>query len=312
MPPPKELEVVGIEASERHTGIPLKDSNALVRALTAYSMGATQESDVTSQLLLNEIEDRMGRTFRNFAQSSMPSYEPGDIVEQILNEAIPIVNSQGRWQRYYDYGAMGSTFLHTEVGIDRLPDFDDGYLLKLRTLRGSGGQDRAEKDLAKFLEVDRGLEYKGVQIQLKPDGTYCDIDFDKVAGRLQSLCADLHSTADVNYPLTGAQMLNTIASRNLNHGWSFRLGIQDGVGIAVSVDGTYKRENWQVEGGHLRAPLEEGFERQGVLLTPSISIGIQRSEQNRWLGIPAVTHEMKDTMDQLSNRVVAAFQPVTQ
>ncbi len=332
-----ELKITGVKTSEYRSGIPLQGWENVESALKLFESGAARKSNGVLQHEVKAYGDAYGELGTALFLLGN-SQGRGSFVDKLLKEAKPSVQNRGQWKRHYDYDGPGR-FHKTSVEIEALPNLEDGYLLGLNA--AYVGKE-VEDGLAETLGIEQGLQWKSVNIELKPVGTYFRIDFDAVAERLQPLYTELDPAPTSEHrgfrqrlvevvrgkqptekpALTGEAIVRTLLATDEYTSGSnpFVLGIKDGVEVSLNLgrvgdrfnwrNGNKSEELWKAEGAVLSGPLAESYSDKGGLETPSLTVSIKPYSEDRYDRSPAIDPEMKATMNGLAEKAVAVFQPI--
>lgn len=333
-----EMKIAGVNITEYRSGIPLSGFDSVASALHTFSTGRSGSSRATKDDLEGNVARMGGAMGMGIFLLATAGQDRSTFVERMLQEAQPAVNGNGRWSRHYDYDGQG-VFHKTTVELTKLPEQEDAYLLGLNA--AYVGKE-VEDGLAETLGVEQGLQWKGVNVVLEPEGSNFRIDFDQVADRLQDIYAELEPaptpeprgfrqrlveavrktpTENERLPLTGEriiqELLTTDGHRDSN---SVVLGIKDGVEVSVGLGrvgdrfnwkgGNRDEELWRAEGTVLTGPLAESYERDGQLEAPSVSFSVKRYSEDRYDRLPAIDPAMKTTMNELASKIAASFTSV--
>lgn len=309
-----ELQITGVEISEYHSGIPLQGWESVSNALDIYSTGRSRSSRATR----NDLE-------KNAVQQGGPmglflvmatTGDRSSFVQEMLKEAEAGVKSRGSWQRHYDYDGQG-VFHKTTIEIQRLAELKDGYLVGLNA--AYVGKE-VEDGLAETLGVEQGLQWKSVNVGLTPDGDQFRIDFAQVVNRLQPVLADL-SQPKGRERISGLEVANYFMSTNewRKQATNYILGVKDGIEVTLDLGRVERRfeyrngdvvaDNWRQEGPILSGLLDRDYEDETKFVPPSFVVSMHRFSEERYNRLPAVDPKMKATMNDLAERVAAAFKP---
>lgn len=330
--PNRELGVTGVEITEYRSGIPLSGFESVATALHTFASGRSRKARATQEDIEGHVSRDHGAMGLGLYLLSTAKVDRNSFVNEMLQEAEPAVKGRGCWSRHYDYDGMGTSFFKTSVEMTRLPDQEDGYLLGLNAAYVGK---KIEDGLAETLGVEQGLQWKGVNVVLRPEGQQFRIDFDQIAQRLQSLYRELQSVPEPRNirqrlaeavrgkgerpALTGEAILRTMLATDRYGGDAnpFVLGVEDGVEVSLNLgrvgdrfdrrNGNREQELWRVEGTELTGSLAESYEKQGELEPPSISFSIKRYSEDKYDRLPAIDPQMKAKMNELASKVSAAF-----
>lgn len=116
-----------------------------------------------------------------------------NFVESILSEAHASIGKKGRWEKRYDYDALGTPFFKTTIKINKVGK--DKFILGI--CAASVG-DRPEIELAKAIQAPRVLSSATIEVILESSAkepTY-EIDFDDVTERLAKVLGDFNTTGE--------------------------------------------------------------------------------------------------------------------
>lgn len=332
-----ELKIKSVNTLEFRSGIPIQSWENVKSALEAYGNGTTKSKTA---------KDHNIKTYRNsYGGIGAALFKIGNsmnqesFVDKLLQDAKPSVDNRGRWSRHYDYDGPGN-FHKTTVGIRRLPNLEDGYLLSLDAAY-VGKQ--TEDGLARALGIEQGLLWKSVEVKLVPEGKNFRINFDDVADRLRPLYEELEQIPaqdarnftqglvevargeqlSEKSALTGEAIVRTFLLTNSDYTsgpYPFVLGIKNGVEVSLRIEGVSDRFNWrkgnekeelwQVEGAILHGPRAEIYSNRGGLEIPLLTVDINPYSKDIYDELPAIDPDMKATMNDLAKRVAAVFQPL--
>lgn len=331
-----EMRIAGVNITEYRSGIPLSGFDSVAAALHTFASGRSRGGRATQKDLEDNLSRDHGAMGLGLYLLSTARIDRSGFVNDMLQEAEPAVKGErGRWERHYDYDAMGTSFFKSTVEITRLSDQDDGYLLGLNAAY-VGKQ--VEDGLAETLGVEQGLQWKGVNVILEPDGNNFRIDFDQIASRLQSLYSELEPAVEPKNlrqrvteavkgsgngrsALTGESIIRTLLATNRWGGDtnSFVLGVKDGVEVSLSLgrvgdrfnwkNGNRNEEQWKTEGAVVTGSLAESYEEEGKLEPPAVTFTIRRYSEDRYDRLPAIDPAMKTTMSDLASKIAASFSP---
>lgn len=331
-----ELNITGVKVSEYRSGIPLQGWDNVESALRQYESGAAKRRTAMDHNIkaYGDSYGELGAALFIFGNSQGRE----SFVDELLQEARPSVQNRGQWSKHYDYDGPGR-FHKTSVEIKALPNTENGYLLGLNA--AYVGKE-VEDGLAEALGIEQGLQWKSVNVELAPEETDFRVDFDAVADRLKLFYEELDpaptlepggfrqrlvETVKGEQPaekpeLTGEAIVRTLLATDEYTSGSnpFVLGIKDGVEVSLNLGrvgdrfnwrgGDRNEELWKAEGTILSGPLAESYSDRGGLEVPSIIVSIEPYGEDRYDRMPAIDPEMKASMNNLAERVAAAFQPV--
>lgn len=307
-----ELKITSIETLDRFMGIPLKGLDSVESALRLFATGRTVSGRATRNDLEENILDAGGAMGLGVYLMSPLGKDSPDFVTKMLEEAREEIRESGKWRRNYDYDGQG-VFHKTAVEIDKIPDKEDIYLLKLWAAYVGG---EVEDGLAESLGIEQGLQFKHISASLESQGDKFAIDFDAVAKKLQPLYVDFYPKGA---PLTGDSLLDVmlaVDSRDKNTR-SFPIGARNGIDVSFDLgrlghrikwkNGEPSEDTWSREGNVLMGPLVEDRSEEGKFESPSIIVSINRHSQDRWDRLPAIDPEMKAEMNEIGSKAVAAL-----
>jgi hypothetical protein len=309
--PERKPAIIGVEVSQYKSGIPLKGWDSVKAALDVFASGRARGSRATEQHQLKAVEESYGDFAAAFYTIATPHMrESGSsFVEEMLKEAKPAVDDRGSWNRHYDYDGVGS-FFKTSVEITRV-EGTDGYILQLNAAY-VGNQ--VEEGLAEVLGAERGLSWKNVTVQYEPEGTQFRIDFDQVAERLQGVARELGVKKLTGKAITEQLMM---VNRWGDSEGPFVLGKKNGVEVTLGFGRVGRRfeyqqsqrseDRWHLDGLTISGPLDTDYSDESKIVPPSLSISIRPESKDRYSRQPAVKPEQKAFMNDLAEKIAAAF-----
>lgn len=307
-------KITRVEVTESHSGIPLLGWESVSNALNTFSTGKSRSSKVTR----NDLE-------RNAIQKGGPiglflvmatTEDRSSFVERMLQEAKAGVDSRGRWERHYDYDGQG-VFHKTSVGVQRLPELKDGYLLELNA--AYVGKE-VEDGLAETLGIEQGLQWKSVEVGLTPEGNQFKIDFTQVVYRLQSVTTGLTQPKG-RQRISGLDVANYFMSTNewAEPATNYVLGLQDEIEVTLNLGrvasrfeyshGKIAADNWRQEKSVISGHLEKDYEDKTKFISPSLVVLMKRFSKERYDRLPIIDPKMKATVNSLAERVADTFRP---
>ncbi|OGG03198.1 hypothetical protein A2W14_07245 [Candidatus Gottesmanbacteria bacterium RBG_16_37_8] len=307
-----ELKITSIQTLDRFIGIPLENWDRVKEALYAFASGRPDGSRATEAhnvKAYGEVDGGLGAAM--FILGNRQE-SPSLFVDGMLEEASKQIETRGKWERHYDYDGQG-VFHKTTVEIDKIPDENDRYLLKLYAAYVGG---KVEDGLAEYLGIEQGLQFKQVSAILEPQGDKFAIDFDAVAKKIQPFYAEFNPEAA---PLTGELLLDVILAVDPKDKStrSFPIGVKKGIDVSFDlgrlgyrinwVNGKPSEDTWSREGNVLKGPLAKDYSDEGGFEAPSVVISIQKVSVDRWDRLPVTDAAMKAEMNEIGSKAVAAL-----
>ena len=306
-PVEREQVITGIEISEYQSGIPLRGWESVESALRAFSMGVSRVS----------ISAESRKVLAADPHPIIVPFPKGNFLNQMFKEAKRVTKSQGRWQRDYKDDGAGS-FSGTRVGVEKVKRTGD-YILKLDVARIGA---EAEKDLAEYLGIERGLVWKNVTVKLEPEGDQFRVDFEDMVRRLDGVIDYLNPWGpwerEEELRITGEDVARQLLTNDRDgEGGFFVLGLKDGLEVAIGMGLVGQRftwenmersgDKWRVDGSVLTGPLETDYRDETKFLSPSISISIRSETEGRYNRVPVVDPKKKEIVNDLAERVAESF-----
>ena len=322
-PKAPEMVVKGVTVTEYQYGIPIEGWDNVKGALNTFSRGLQRRSLSNEVRQVQAIANAEGVFAAGLYTSLIPHPDSGDsFVEGMLESAKPVVDSRGFWAKHFEQGP--GSFFKTNVEIDSLPEVQDSFLLRLRAAYSG---DKIERELAEHLQVERGLLWKNVAVEVRPDRDLFTLDFDQVLARVQPVVAELNPQPqrigkDSNHTQmiekTGEAVVQYLTGGLQDDGSyrAFRLGEKDGVEVSLSArpvsdrfiyeQDTTPRDTWHIDGAKITGRLTDS-QVTTRMVPPYVNFEIAPVRQNEFRRLPAVRPEMKATMNDLAVRIADSF-----
>ncbi|HLW02707.1 MAG TPA: hypothetical protein VKT82_28895 [Ktedonobacterales bacterium] len=315
--PSKETLVTGVRSSEFLSGIPLPNWDSVRATLYLYASGKIEESKGTRAFNLKAYSDAYGvdEGMRRFSRNA-PAEFGGEFVDVMLSEAHPRIEERGQWRRSYDYDGYG-VFHKTSIEIEKLPQGEPAeYALGISAAYVG---EKPEIALAEALGVERATRRKNVTIEYAPQNDQFRIDMDDVASRLGTVPAT--TGKDRRGRITGKAIADHFMSRDrYGHPISeaFVLGERDGfrislrfgrVGEHIDSQVDRKKELWQRSGNMLQGGLAKEYSDKTKSVPPSLVVSVVDARSKSYQNFPVVSPEKLATMQAISERIAAVFQP---
>lgn len=312
-----ESEIIGVTTSEQLSGIPLNTWGNVRSALITFTEKNRLEIHGPRETLTQDQKRHLERRSTLF-------------IDNMLKAAQPVVDGgNGHWKRFYDYDGDAS-FYKTEVDIRKAPE-SNAYLLGLNSVTDEG----AEAKLAEELKIERGLLWKKVGIQFKPNGDNFEIDFLEIAQRFQDIENQLRSTP-ISIPKENkeerrreAELTAEVIIMDLLARRQILFGNKNDVGVSLSLwgegdryqyksNGEVRKDLWGWRRFVLSGPLgrvgstltlsDKSLGKEGETVPTSVIFTVRRYGNNyKPSDLPATHPSMKATMNRLASEIADSF-----
>lgn len=309
-----ESKIIGVTTSEQLSGIPLNTWKSVRSALITF----TGEN----RLKIHGLGKPLTQDQKRYLEQRSTLF-----IDGILKAARPIVDGDnGHWERFYDYDG-DTSFYKTKVDIRRVPELN-AYLLGL----SSATDKEAEAKLAKKLKIERGLLWKEISVQFKPNGDNFEIDFLEIVQRFQDIENQLLSTP-ISTPkekrwreaeLTAEVIIMDMLARR-----QILFGNKNDVEVSLSLwgegdryqyesDGEVRKDLWRRRGFVLSGPLgrvgstltlsDRSLGKEGEIVPTSVIFTVRRYDNNfKPSNLPATHPSMKTAMNKLASEIADSF-----
>ena len=287
-----------VKLTEYSRGIPFASVDAVKAAITQYSEGRLSSSHATTRQLVSDGGDMIAMmlTLVHPSESSFLGKMFKEMDEALANKNNP------RYHKSYDYDGVG-VFHKTTVEVEQLK----GGTCMLH-LNAAYVGDKPEVDLAKALEINRGLIRTGISAPFKFAGDHFTLNCADLARRLGTT---------LEFKIDGEQLAAIIATgrsdyeggRVSNAGQQTYLCGSLEVSVSLSA-GSYYEEPYQSSGSTLTGPLQADWEDESKFKAPVISITIEiplEKGASRYDREAVIDEGVKAQMRQLASKFQASF-----
>jgi len=303
--------IIGTESEDYRSGVILDSPEEFKQALIVYSNGSVRGSRATQNKLMEGLGDKGGGMGAPLLILG-GSMNADGFTDRLTKEALSALNGSGRFNRSFDYDAMGTNFFKTTVDGKRV---GDKYLLGLSAAYVGT---EPERKLAETIQKPMGLARSSVKAKLSVvDDWWFNVNLEDA---LQNL------------PIPDEQLDSCIS--HMNSGYSDRLYMEDppviefehngnkfALDIGLDADKYLRPENAErgseyigvrennVIGGAWTIYNESGNDRVDPrVINPSIVLSVSQPG-DRYSRLPAVTEKeittLQEARDHLANFLVS-------
>jgi len=292
------MEVLDIKREEYGSGIPIKGLNTVKSVLEIFYSGRTKNSGAT----LGRLTRDGGGIEAIFMRMMADTRDVKDrFLEAMFSEMESGLKARGIYSRSYDYDGVGP-FFKTTVTVTEIDKKVELYLLQMHAAYVGN---EVEKRLAEALNIERGLQWLRVGIEVKPVKGKFEIDFNDVMERVIKIngIARISGEKAAKTFFVEDHFGNYCNLTLMNAGkFIVDLCLED-VAQKVDYSGRQKKLTWSAKGSVLSGPLREDWNDKNKILNPVILFSIHSANER----LPILKTEIKEEVKVLADTIKAAF-----
>jgi len=292
-----------------YRGIPFSGWESVEKALNVFAFRKNKWLKEIEKKQLPDIGVILGSykmTFSAVVKSAMQ--DEHDFVKQLVTEAKGVIQTYGRWKRYYENNAP-KPFVKTTVIIEILDKAKDLYCLYIQTEKIA---DMQEEYLASVLGIARNLLTARISLDFDPeDNWHFAFDFDKVFGILGKVFRGqkLQGSKAAEWFVTGTTFTETSPFVIYSNG-VLMVTIEPGQvekRFVFYKPGEFK-DTWEADGAVLRGLLDESYNNPKEKQHPSFLINIQNANVDEYgKSKPIWEDQVKHNVQTLTSRIMAVL-----